>query len=919
MNYLLHAGILVAAGYLCYFLTLRRETFFHLNRWMLLGGIAAALLLPLVTVPSGWSLRAEQAPVVPVSPVESVPWEAPAATAPDLHYGGLPEPLVVPPVSTAPAPRARNETFLLSSVDGWAILRWVYLTGVVILLAQLAWQLLRIALLTRGSRYRTADGLTVVELGAGNAPFSFWNRVFLPAGTYDTGTYRRILDHEGVHVRQRHSLDLLLAELLVVVQWCNPFAWLYRRAVENNLEYLADAEVRRRGDDPVGYQLSLLRVAVPRHAHGLVTSYNQSFLEQRIRMMKSKRSSNRAAWKYLLLPAFLVFSLASMNAVAQTPPDTSDTSPTDLDLDVAVDNPVDLVLNLRESHTLILDLDATLNELQAAPEFTDQDSREGAIKRNLFAYLRDKRAASGTGTVQLDLGAPGDDEREATVKRTLFAYLKERGILDGPPPPPAPPAPDAPPAPPAPPAAPGPEPSAPGMPPPPPPAPEAPPAPPLPPRRLGMTDGRINQRAWTAEVKDDEVCFNFMERGDRGDYNYNSTRCFDRAQVGELPGERIGEFTLVRAAGTLTLRGSFQDGMGVGTYTFSPAEDFTDALADAGYRGFDDREIFLFFLADFKTSTLAYAKREFDPSRDELLQMAVFDLNERTVAQVMADLEAAGYERPELEKLIQLRIFNVNRQYIRELADAGYEDLDLDDVIQAKIHGMSSDFVKEMAGLGFRDVPFQDIIQLAIHGVDAEYAAELNSLGYDDLSPDDIVAAKIHRVRPEQVRALRAAGLGDITLKEAQQAAIHHVDADYVAELAALGFEDLDLDEVVAARIHRVDARKAKEMRDAGLPFDDLEELSSFSIHGVTPEFVKGLRDLGYTELDADDFVAARIHGVSPAFVTSYAEFDFGKIPFDRLGELRIHGVRPEFIRKNLWEGDTLRDMIDYRIRRGAR
>ncbi|WP_116107307.1 M56 family metallopeptidase [Lewinella sp. IMCC34191] len=939
MNYLIHASALLAGCYVYYHLALRRETFFQLNRWLLLGGIAACFLLPLVTVPASLSLREVRQvaelgafPIAETS-VQIAPTSTPSHALIREEATGIKAPLAGQssgasdrtaafPTDILPAPAAqKTATPLLdapratwyAALDWKTACLWLYLAGVLILMLQFVWQVATIVRKGWSNPTVRVGELTIVELGEDHAPFSFWDRVFLNPAGYDAQTYDRIIEHERVHVRQRHSIDLVLAELLIVVQWFNPFAWLYRRAVENNLEYLTDAEVLRRGDDPVGYQLSLLRVAVPHHARGLVTNYNQHFLEKRITMMQSKRSSNRATWKYLALPLLLLLSLASLNGIAQTPADTDGNNPSDANPDATGNNPVDLVVHVQESHTVILDLDATLGQLQAAPEFSDPNSRKGATKRNLFSYLREKRSASGNGTVRLDLAAPDDNGREGTIKRMLLEFLREKGALDGPPPPPAPPGPPAPPAPP------GPAPAAPGVPPPPPPAPEAPPAPPAPPHGLGLTDGRVNQRAWTAEVKEDEVCFNFMESGDRGAYRYNLTRCFDRSKVGALPGESIGEFTITRSAGTLTLRGSFQDDMGVGTFTFSPSAAFTNGLAEAGYRGYDDREVFLFFLSDFTVSTLAYAKREFDPSRDELLQMAVFDLNERTLAAVLADLDAAGYDRPDLQTILQLRIFNIDAGYVQALKDAGYRDLDLEDVIQAKIHGLTPDYISEMAELGYEDVDFEQIINMAIHNVDAKYVADLAEAGYTDVSADEVVASRIHNVQPEYVRAMSRAGLTDLTLEQAQNASIHGVDPDYVAELAALGFGKLSIDEVITAKIHGVNARKAKEMQDMGLDFNGIDDLTNYSIHGVTPDFVKGLRDLGYTDLRADDFVAARIHNITPAFVEGYADIGYDKIPFDVLQSLRIHDVSPAFIEKHRRDGDTLEDMIDYRIMRRSR
>ena len=129
---------------------------------------------------------------------------------------------------------------------------WLYLAGVLILILQFIWQLGSIVQKGWGRPRVQASDLTILILDEDHAPFSFWNRVFLNPAGYDAETYDRIIEHERVHIRQRHTVDLVLAELLIVVQWFNPFAWLYRRAVENNLEYLTDAEVLRRGDDPVG-------------------------------------------------------------------------------------------------------------------------------------------------------------------------------------------------------------------------------------------------------------------------------------------------------------------------------------------------------------------------------------------------------------------------------------------------------------------------------------------------------------------------------------------------------------------------------------------------------------------------------------------------------------------------------------------
>jgi hypothetical protein len=147
----------------------------------------------------------------------------------------------------------------------------------------------------------------IVELNDDKAPCSFGNYIFINPAKYDWDTYNQILIHEKVHVQQYHTLDLIIAEVMVVFQWFNPLAWLYRKEIENNLEFLTDHTVidryKVKQDD---YQLNLLKVSVPNYAMTITTNYNQSLLKQRIMMMNSRRSNVHIVWKYFaIIPLFI--------------------------------------------------------------------------------------------------------------------------------------------------------------------------------------------------------------------------------------------------------------------------------------------------------------------------------------------------------------------------------------------------------------------------------------------------------------------------------------------------------------------------------------------------------------------------------------------------------------------------------------
>lgn len=115
--------------------------------------------------------------------------------------------------------------------------------------------------------------------------------------------------HEYVHVRQKHSVDILLAEILCLLQWFNPFAWMLRKYIRQNLEFLADNEVIRHGIAPREYQLLLLKVmGVNPH---LVAPFGFSFLKKRIKMMNKNKTPGIQAVRFLFaLPLLLIVSFS---------------------------------------------------------------------------------------------------------------------------------------------------------------------------------------------------------------------------------------------------------------------------------------------------------------------------------------------------------------------------------------------------------------------------------------------------------------------------------------------------------------------------------------------------------------------------------------------------------------------------------
>jgi TonB family protein len=164
-------------------------------------------------------------------------------------------------------------------------------------------------------------GQTIYKSPGLKSPFSFFKWILLDPGLYTETELKEILWHEETHVRQRHSLDTLLSELLCVFCWFNPFVWLLKREIRMNLEFLADRSVLTSGCEAEHYQFHLLRLSYHKAAAQLSNNFNVSPLKKRIFMMNKKQTSNLSICKYaLLLPliAVLVFFNTTLKTQART-------------------------------------------------------------------------------------------------------------------------------------------------------------------------------------------------------------------------------------------------------------------------------------------------------------------------------------------------------------------------------------------------------------------------------------------------------------------------------------------------------------------------------------------------------------------------------------------------------------------------
>ena len=243
MPYILHAGLILAGCLIFYKLLLHKETFYRLNRFILLACLVLSFTLPLVKVPQQWSFRKTERAVLPQPTDLSL--YSPLAITEEFH-----------PATTAPS--VSSNTSNLQRAMQWVV--WLYWFGVAAFGLNF---LLQVAILYYKAYTRPVikDGrFRIVELSGDKAPCSFGNNIFINPEKYDWDTYNQILLHEKIHIGQGHSLDILLAEIILIFQWFNPFAWLYRKELENNLEFLTDDQLLQNpAVEKTSYQMSLLK------------------------------------------------------------------------------------------------------------------------------------------------------------------------------------------------------------------------------------------------------------------------------------------------------------------------------------------------------------------------------------------------------------------------------------------------------------------------------------------------------------------------------------------------------------------------------------------------------------------------------------------------------------------------------------
>ena len=260
------------------------------------------------------------------------------------------------------------------------------------------------------------------------------------------------------------------------------------------------------------------------------------------------------------------------------------------------------------------------------------------------------------------------------------------------------------------------------------------------------------------------------------------------------------QFTMARPAGAISFEGRFAGGNGAGNFKFAPSEPFVREMASLGYSKFKD---------------------------DDLLCFATTDFSPQTVR----DLRALGYQ-PTQREIVEMAIFKIDANAVREFARLGYPNLSLRELVNFRVGNVNAAFVNGMRELGYTDISAHKLANLAILGVTPAYVRELRAVGLTDLTPQDAEQLRIGNITPAKIDAYKHLGY--------------------------------------ALTPH---------------------ELSDFGIHGVTPKAIEELNTMGYGNLTAHQLIEMRIFGVTPDYIRKIEANGYKAVPVEKLIKLRMSGA----------------------------
>ncbi|HEX6182147.1 MAG TPA: M56 family metallopeptidase [Chitinophagaceae bacterium] len=734
--YIINTGLILCGCLAFYKLLLQRETFYKLNRYMLIICLAASFSVPLLPVPHQLSFRKAE-PALVQNTQENIQPNVPATNEAVVNN---PESKQVEQPAQQTTAATSGNTISMAQVMTW--LTYLYWFGVIVFAMNF---LAQVAMLTYRAYTRPVikDGpFRIVEISGDRAPCSFGNNIFINPEKYDWDTYSQILQHEKVHIRQGHTMDILIAELVLIFQWFNPFAWLYRKEVESNLEFLTDDHmVQREAVEKSSYQMSLLKVSTPHFPLSLTTNYNQSLLKKRIAMMNAKKSNVHTAWKYFFLLPLLVLFAALLNeptayalpagggdAIAKTGDREFKTGWSDIETEgvwfaVIKDDKISFHFK-RDGDFDNQSFNGTTFLLSEFPNLPKGQS-------GTFSLTREAGTMNFTGKFE---GNEGMGRYKFAADESYAKHMNSQGI-------------------------------------------------------------KLNDRdQMTFFFVDVEKSFLQMLK-DQGYTDLGKNELIPLAALKvDQPFIRSvrSKFKDVSAHDLVTFKA-----LGI-------TDAYITEIQNAGYKNISAQQIVTFkaqgidkdYLSKVKKASTKKNNDEEELSANDVVSLKALDITDEYIN----SFKAVGFDTLTANEVVPMKALGITPEFVKSLHDLGFKNLTPHEVLPFKSQNITAEYINSFKQVGYNSISARDIVPLKALNITPEYIKTFQDAGYKDIHLSEFLGLKAQGITPDDFKQFEALGMKNISVGTVNAARALGVTPAYIKEMKAKGFDYNNLDKYVQLR-----------------------------------------------------------------------------------------------------------------------
>ncbi len=373
IQYILETGICLALFYFGYWIFLKKETYFNLNRIYLVFSVVFSFIIPTLNIPS---------PFIISQGIETT-FRMTETTAFPGRSWGMAEILIL-----------------------------IYTAGVVFFLLRFVFHLTKLFIVVKKFGIKNYEGTHIVSIDKDFSPFSFLYIIFINDKKITENDLRRIIAHEKIHIKQYHSFDILLMELATIFQWFNPFVWPYKKSLQETHEYLADYGVIAQGFSKAKYQLLMLEQHVGVKLFEFANNFKQSLIKRRLTMMTKNKSRRVARLKFLL-----VLPLASLLVLAFADPKPAESPLPQID---------------ETSNAEMRSLDAASESIQSSDKKKEEDLKKKKEQQKKLAQMKDdfKKLSEKEKDIRKQLDVVKDPAKKKELKTYLKKVLQKKAQIE---------------------------------------------------------------------------------------------------------------------------------------------------------------------------------------------------------------------------------------------------------------------------------------------------------------------------------------------------------------------------------------------------------------------------------------------------------------------------------------------------------